>query len=104
MLLNSAVPREIDSELKRHGLKPLALGIALSVGERKASALIRGHDVWTMALFEAAAEMLGIGLDVLLLVARADSADRADWRLLLTRSLLLGAAPTPRRRSPLGSW
>ena len=67
MLLNTAVAREIDSELKRQGLKPLALALALNAGDRKASALIRGNDVWTMAQVEAAAEMLGIGLDVLLL-------------------------------------
>lgn len=66
MRLNTAVAREINAELKRQGLKPVALAIALNVGDRRASALIQGRDVWTMAQFEAAAEMLGVGLDVLL--------------------------------------
>lgn len=66
MLLNTAVAREIDAELKRQELKPLALAIALSVSDRKASALLHGRDVWTMAQLEVASEMLGIGLGVLL--------------------------------------
>lgn len=66
MLLNTAVAHEVDAEMKRQGLKPAALAIGLNVGGRKASALRQGHDVWTTAQIEAAAEMLGVGLDVLL--------------------------------------
>ena len=66
MLLNTAVAREVEAEMKRQGLKPAALAIGLGVGDRKATALRQGRDVWTTEQIEAAADMLGIGLDVML--------------------------------------
>lgn len=66
MLLNTAVARKVSAEMTRQGLKPAALAIGLNVGDRKASALRQGKDVWTTAQIEAAAEMLGVALDLLL--------------------------------------
>lgn len=67
MLLNTAVAREVDAEMTRQELKPAALAIGLNLGDRKASTLRQGRNVWTTAQIEAAAEMQGVGLvDVLL--------------------------------------
>lgn len=62
MYLNSAVAREISTELARQEMKPKVLTFWLGVSDKKAAALCKGNAVWTTADLEAAAEGLGIDL------------------------------------------